>query len=93
MEIKGKPAINPDDVEIVFKRNLPSNELELAQLVSALWGMVPEEILLSQLPFVSDPEEAANQMQAQKDAAIKRQQEAFRLTANTPPEGTNEKTQ
>jgi len=42
-------------VDIVFKRNIPVNEVEAAQLVQAIYGIVSDETALAQLPFVGDP--------------------------------------
>ena len=43
------------DVQIVFTRNLPQNDTELASLVNTLRGIVSTETLLSLLPFIKDP--------------------------------------
>jgi SPP1 family phage portal protein len=39
-------------IDITFTRNLPVNELEMADLVNKLRGLVSEETLITQLPFV-----------------------------------------
>lgn len=90
LSIKGMPAIDPEQVEIVFTRALPANELELAQVVATLQGMVPDATLLSLLPFVGDAQQAADELQAQKEESVRLQQQAFAATANTPPEDVNE---
>ncbi len=77
LAVKGQPKIDPDDVEIVFKRALPANEFELAQMVATLNGMVPQETLLAQLPFVNDPAQSAEEIKAEKAEAFARQQAAF----------------
>ena len=41
-------------IDITFTRNLPTNELEIADLVNKLRGLVSDETLLSQLPFVDN---------------------------------------
>ena len=41
-------------VQIVFTRALPVNELEIAQTVSTYRGLVPDRLLLTQVPFVED---------------------------------------
>lgn len=83
---KGAAAIDPNDVDIVFTRNLPANEVELAQVVSMLQGMVPDQALLSILPFVKDPQAAADELQEQKAEAVRQQQAMFAAGANTAPE-------
>lgn len=79
--IKGAGAIDPDEIAITFTRALPQNELELAQMVQTLDGMVPAETLLAQLPFVDDPSAAAETVAAQRQASAARQQAAFALGA------------
>lgn len=85
--IKGGASIDESKIEIVFKRSLPSNLTELAQLVSTLDGVVPTETLLAQLPFVKDPKAAAEEMDKQKQESVQRQQQLFAASANTPPDG------
>ena len=41
-------------IDITFSRNLPTNDLEIADLVNKLRGLVSNETLLSQLPFVEN---------------------------------------
>lgn len=42
------------DVTITFIRNLPINTVEIAQVVTQLRGLVSDETLLSQIPFVTN---------------------------------------
>lgn len=42
-------------VDIMFRRNLPVNELERVEMVNRLMGIVSDETAISQLPFVNDP--------------------------------------
>ncbi len=51
------------DTQIIFTRNLPVNELEIAQEVNMLRGLVSNKTLLSQLPFVDDVETELEQLQ------------------------------
>lgn len=87
MAIKGMPLINPNDIEIVFSRNLPANEVELAQVVNTLNGMVTDKTLLGLLPFVQDVEAEVEELKQQKKQALKTQKQAFDVSANTPLEG------
>lgn len=75
----GKAAVSSRDISIQFTRALPVNETEVAQLVSELRDMVPREILLGLLPFVDDPEGAAEK--------VREQQNEF---PNLPPDMTDE---
>ena len=47
--------------DAVFNRNLPQNLLELSQIINNLRGIVDDETLVSQLPFVSNPKESIEQ--------------------------------
>lgn len=44
-------------IDVEFHRNLPANELEIAQMVSTLSGIVSDETLLTRVPFVTDAKE------------------------------------
>lgn len=46
-------------MEITFSRSLPVNEDEIAKMIQALQGVVPDEILLKQIPWIEDPETGA----------------------------------
>lgn len=46
-------------VDVIFTRNMPTNDLELSQMVNNLHGIATAETLLAQLPFVTDPREEA----------------------------------
>lgn len=41
-------------IDIVFTRNIPSNETDIANMVNTLKDIVSEETLLAQIPFVDD---------------------------------------
>lgn len=65
-----KQNIAPVDaarVDVVFGRNLPANESEIAQMVTGLRGLVSDETLLAQLPFVEDS--------AEEEALVKKQEQ------------------
>lgn len=46
-----------EEVDIVFKRNLPSNDYETSQMINNLADFVDSETLVSQLSFVKDASE------------------------------------
>lgn len=60
LSITGKAYL---DTQIIFTRNLPVNELEIAQEVNMLRGLVSNKTLLAQLPFVDDIETELSQIQ------------------------------
>lgn len=52
LAVKGERPLDETGVQILFTRTLPENHLETAQMVKTLEGMVPDQLLLSQLPFL-----------------------------------------
>lgn len=58
------------DIEITFTRNLPENTLETAQMVNQLRGLVSDETLLSQIPFITNPAEEVEKVKEQKQTSI-----------------------
>ena len=52
LAVKGGRALDETGIRITFARALPESALETAQMVKTLEGMVPDSILLSQLPFL-----------------------------------------
>ncbi len=86
--IKGNEAAK--NCEPVFTRGLPKNVVELANVVAQLNGLVPDETLLSLLPFIKDPAEALELLKKQKEENMQQQQESFGMTENKPLEGDAE---
>ena len=58
--------VDPAQVDVIFTTNLPVNEGEQAELVCKLRGMVDDQTLLSQLSFIRDPAEAAENARKQQ---------------------------
>ena len=46
-----------EEVDAVFKRNLPSNDFEISQMINNLADLVDAETLISQLSFIKDASE------------------------------------
>lgn len=74
LNLLGGQALDADAVQMTFTRSLPINELETAQMVQALKGIVPDEILVKQVPFVQDADAAMEMMKQQRADALKDQQ-------------------
>jgi len=70
----GGQALDANTVQMTFTRSLPINELETAQMVQTLKGIVPDEILIKQVPFVQDSDAAMEMMKQQRADALKDQQ-------------------
>ncbi len=87
LQVKGAGMLDVEAIQISFSRSLPVNNLELSQVVSNFQGKVPDEMLLSLIPWIDDPKRALAMLQKQKDAEMKRQQATFaRFDAEKPPQ-------
>ena len=60
--------VGVNDIDVVFTLSMPINESEIVQMVTSLQGIVDDRTLLSQLWFVRDPAEAAENIRRQKQA-------------------------
>lgn len=67
-QIKGDKVT---DFKITFTNNLPTNTLEISQIVNQLRGLVSDETLLNQIPFVDDAKEELKKAQAEKQENMK----------------------
>ena len=55
-------------IDITFTRNLPTNDAEIASMVSTLSGIVSDETLLAQIPFVEDIQNEIDKVQEEKES-------------------------
>lgn len=60
-----------EEVDAVFKRNLPSNDLEISQMINNLTDHVDTETLISQLSFVKDASEIVEAKKKEDEAKPK----------------------
>ncbi|MDD2960426.1 MAG: phage portal protein [Lachnospiraceae bacterium] len=79
-------SIDISGITPVFSRAMPKNLLEISQYVANLWGKVSRKTLLSQIPFVDDPEEELKAVEKEEQQAMKQQAELFGSHANDPPQ-------
>lgn len=54
-------------IEIIFTRNLPSNDTDIANMVNQLEGIVSDETLLAQIPFVNDVQTEIDRVKKQRE--------------------------
>ena len=54
-------------IDIVFSRNIPSNDTDIANMVNTLSGIVSEETLLAQLPFIENGQDEIKRLDADKE--------------------------
>lgn len=60
------PVIATREVDAVFKRNLPTNDYEISQMINNLIGIVDRATLVSQLGFVKDAQETLDKVDAEE---------------------------
>ncbi|MBU9724429.1 phage portal protein [Diplocloster modestus] len=73
-------------ITTTFTRAMPKNLLEISQYVANLWGKVGRKTLLSQIPFVEDPDAELKEVEKEERENIERQKELFGNQPNEPPE-------
>lgn len=76
LRVKGK-EVDASDVTITMTRNLPANDLEAAQMIAQLQGLVSQKTLVGQLSFVDDPQSEVDAVAAEKEESLRLQQAAF----------------
>ena len=74
------------DIKIDFKRNIPSDNSEIINLVNSLKGVVSDATLLGMIPFVDDVNAELEALQAQKQANM----ELYGFNAPTTEEESEE---
>ena len=62
--VQGVKPLDVENVQLIFARSLPVNDLEISQTVMNYRGFVPDEMLLSQVPFVQDAALTAARIQS-----------------------------
>ena len=54
-------------IDIIFTRNLPSNDVDIANMVNSLRDIVSDETLLAQIPFVDDVQAELDRLDEQRE--------------------------
>ena len=54
-------------INIIFTRNIPSNDVDIANMVNSLKDLVSEETLLAQIPFVEDVQEELERLKKERE--------------------------
>lgn len=65
---KMKGEVKIKEIDAVFKRNLPSNDLETSTIITNLDGKVDEETLIGQLSFIKDAKQVVEQVKKEAEA-------------------------
>ena len=58
------------DIQPVFTRNKPQNEVELANMVKGLYGILSDETLISILPFINNAREEIEKRDSEKENTL-----------------------
>ena len=58
------------DIQPVFTRNKPKNDVELANMVKSLYGILSDETLISILPFIENSKEEIEKRDLEKENAL-----------------------
>ncbi len=59
-----------EEVDAIFKRNLPSNDFEISQMINNLSGFVDKETLIAQLSFVKDAKEIVELAEKEESESV-----------------------
>lgn len=90
LSVNSKMEVIPSyEIDVVFKRNLPQNDIETATLIMQLKGMVSDETLVGLLSFVDD---ASAEIKAAQQDALKRAEllaEQFGTAEESQPKDDN----
>ena len=54
-------------IDIIFTRNIPSNDIDIANMVNSLKDLVSEETLLAQIPFVEDVQDELERVKKERE--------------------------
>ncbi len=59
-------------IDIIFTRNIPSNDSDIANMVNTLKDIVSEETLLAQIPFVEDVQSELEKLRQEREESKER---------------------
>lgn len=87
IEIMGKGNFDDEKAEIVFNRDIIINETEAVQMCQTSKDVISDETIVANHPFVTDVKEEMERLKRQKEERVKKQQAAFGMALNAPPDG------
>lgn len=90
---KTKGKFKTSDVDAVFNRNLPTNDVEMAQILQSLDGMVSKETLLGQLSFVKDASQEITRAKKEAEERVKQLAKTFTADEQKNQDEDNEDTE
>lgn len=84
------PIVPTEEVDAIFKRNLPRNDYETSQMILNLQGIVDKELLVSQLSFVRDSKETVELAAKEDEMALESAAEFAKNEIKDANNGTDE---
>ena len=78
------------DIEPVFTRNRPVNELEIAQMMQTLTGILSEETIIGMFPAISDPQAELKKKQDENESVFEQPYKMQQETAEVGEEDGQE---
>ena len=84
------PIVPTEEVDAIFKRNLPRNDYETSQMILNLQGIVDKELLVSQLSFVRDSKETVELAAKEDEATLESVAEFAKNEIKDANNGTDE---
>ena len=91
LNTKSSMSIVPtEEVDAIFKRNLPRNDYETSQMILNLQGIVDKELLVSQLSFVRDSKETVELAAKEDETTLESAAEFAKNEIKDANNGTNE---
>ena len=79
---RGMGVAEDKDVDFIFNRDGVVNETEILQVLPGLQGIVSKETLVSQVPFVDDPQEEMKRIKKEEQEAMDAYAGAVPMTGN-----------
>ena len=91
LNTKSSMSVVPtEEVDAVFKRNLPRNDYETSQMILNLRGIVDKELLVSQLSFVRDSKETVELAAKEDETTLETAAEFAKNEIKDANNGTDE---
>ena len=80
MKTKGEGDFENEEVTVIFNRDMIMNEKEIIDCVNASVGVLSNETLITQHPWVDDPLVELKRVKAEKEEAMTEYQNSFNPT-------------
>lgn len=95
VNLKKMSVVPKYEVDVIFKRNLPQNDLETSQMINNLSGFVDDETLVGQVSFIDDAKEVVKKNKEEEDTKYQKEVKefgSFNVSTNLKEEEENANT-